>query len=236
MLDQFTAPLGYEAGDANLQRYVGNSPTNIVDPTGLDGKKIVETGIKGIKLFIEWLPNRNTGEIKILTKRGAELAIAKWILNPKTGELTCNVVATHGKNVLPGVAQSTLKKIMPTLIVEMSKNAQRVGGAWVLTRLADPAKTAGRLGLGSTAANTGKLGLGAVFSAFVIWLSMENTCQAAELPRPIRQEVDLDALGLSDEELLELSEAVEGTLSERELAWFEDRQRWLQREQDVVPK
>jgi hypothetical protein len=28
-------PLGFEAGDANLYRYVGNSPTNATDPTGL---------------------------------------------------------------------------------------------------------------------------------------------------------------------------------------------------------
>jgi hypothetical protein len=31
---RFDEPLGFEAGDANLYRYVGNSPTNFVDPTG----------------------------------------------------------------------------------------------------------------------------------------------------------------------------------------------------------
>jgi hypothetical protein len=29
-------PMGFEAGDANLYRYVGNSPTNYIDPYGLD--------------------------------------------------------------------------------------------------------------------------------------------------------------------------------------------------------
>jgi hypothetical protein len=29
-------PLGFEAGDANLYRYVGNNPTNATDPTGLE--------------------------------------------------------------------------------------------------------------------------------------------------------------------------------------------------------
>jgi hypothetical protein len=29
------SPLGFEAGDTNLQRYVGNNPTNLTDPTGL---------------------------------------------------------------------------------------------------------------------------------------------------------------------------------------------------------
>jgi hypothetical protein len=36
MLDQVADPLGYEAGDANLRRYVGNSPTNATDPSGLE--------------------------------------------------------------------------------------------------------------------------------------------------------------------------------------------------------
>jgi RHS repeat-associated protein len=29
-------PIGFSAGDTNLRRYVGNSPTNFVDPSGLD--------------------------------------------------------------------------------------------------------------------------------------------------------------------------------------------------------
>jgi hypothetical protein len=44
MLDQLADPLGYEAGDANLRRYVGNSPTDLTDPTGLSPWK----GIAGI--------------------------------------------------------------------------------------------------------------------------------------------------------------------------------------------
>jgi len=37
-LGQFTSedPIGFDADDANLRRYVGNSPTNATDPTGLD--------------------------------------------------------------------------------------------------------------------------------------------------------------------------------------------------------
>ncbi|MBM3999258.1 MAG: hypothetical protein FJ297_06925 [Planctomycetes bacterium] len=237
LFDRADDPLGFEAGDANVYRYVGNSPTNMIDPTGLDGQKTVETGIKGIKFFIEWLPNRNTGEIKILTKKGAELAIAKWVLNPTTGELTCNVVETHAKKVLPGVAQSTLKKIMPKLITEMTKNAQRIGGTWVITRLADPAKTGGRLGLGRAAGNAGRFGLGMAFATIMTWFSLENTCQAAEIPRPIRQDIDLEALGLTDEELLELSDSLEGTLSEEHQRWLEEAyQRRLRREQEAVAR
>jgi hypothetical protein len=39
MLDQVADPLGYEAGDANLRRYVGNSPTNATDPSGLEEQR-----------------------------------------------------------------------------------------------------------------------------------------------------------------------------------------------------
>jgi hypothetical protein len=35
MLDQVANPLGFEAGDANVSRYVGNAPTNATDPSGL---------------------------------------------------------------------------------------------------------------------------------------------------------------------------------------------------------
>jgi len=31
-------PIGFAGGDANLYRYVGNSPTNATDPSGLEGE------------------------------------------------------------------------------------------------------------------------------------------------------------------------------------------------------
>jgi|GEM_PF-5952270 len=34
--DALTTPLGFRAGDTNLNRYVGNSPTNFTDPSGLE--------------------------------------------------------------------------------------------------------------------------------------------------------------------------------------------------------
>lgn len=38
LLDHAADPLGYEAGDANLRRYVGNSPALLTDPEGLKSK------------------------------------------------------------------------------------------------------------------------------------------------------------------------------------------------------
>ncbi len=37
-LDRTGDPLGFEAGDTNVYRYVGNSPTNDTDPSGLQSK------------------------------------------------------------------------------------------------------------------------------------------------------------------------------------------------------
>jgi RHS repeat-associated protein len=37
-------PIGFAAGDSNLTRYVGNSPTNFVDPSGLEGLIWGESG------------------------------------------------------------------------------------------------------------------------------------------------------------------------------------------------
>jgi len=34
-------PMGFSAGDANLSRYVGNSTTNAIDPSGLDAEELV---------------------------------------------------------------------------------------------------------------------------------------------------------------------------------------------------
>lgn len=46
LIELFTsdAPLGYAAGDANLTRYVTNSPTNSIDPDGLEGRILGKGG------------------------------------------------------------------------------------------------------------------------------------------------------------------------------------------------
>lgn len=214
-------PIGFEAGDENLVRYVGNGVVNATDPSGLDGKKTVETGVKGIQLFIEWLPNRNTAEMKILTKRGAELAIVKWMVNRETGAVTGHIVARHGGKVLPGVAQATLRKITPKIAQEMADNVARIGGNWVLTRLADATRTGGRVSLGKASGTGLKFGIGLGLSAIGTWFSMQNTCQAAEIEQPVRKYLDWQSLGINEDELLELSDATEKLLPP-------DQQRWLE--------
>ena len=41
-------PIGFEGGDANLHRYVRNTPLNLIDPTGLFEFKYV--GSKGVDI------------------------------------------------------------------------------------------------------------------------------------------------------------------------------------------
>ena len=200
-------PKGFVAGQTNLYAYCGNSPVNATDPTGL-ANKTVETGIKGIRFFLEWFPNQATGEIKILTKRGAELAIAKYVLNPKTGQGVVNIVETHAGKVLPGIARSALAKIEPQLARQLTGIVERVGGEWALTRLANPAKTGGRLGLGRAAAGAGEFGIGTFLAAVFAWFTLENTCQAPEIPRPERIWIDPTQLGLTDDEISALLDLV----------------------------
>jgi predicted Zn-dependent protease len=53
------APLGFEAGDANLYRYVSNSPTNLVDPSGLDFKFAGEKMTLSVQLQVKWVDGKD---------------------------------------------------------------------------------------------------------------------------------------------------------------------------------
>jgi uncharacterized protein RhaS with RHS repeats len=52
-------PIGFEAGDSNLYRYVENNPTNRVDPSGLDSAWILDGKVGGplylVNPFGEWV-------------------------------------------------------------------------------------------------------------------------------------------------------------------------------------
>jgi RHS repeat-associated protein len=59
-------PIGFDAGDANLHRYAGNNPTNLSDPTGMDGMPtqptpggapLIENGVyRGQPIQVDRLP------------------------------------------------------------------------------------------------------------------------------------------------------------------------------------
>ncbi len=75
-------PIGFAAGDANLYRYVGNSPTNATDPSGLVEAK-VEADAFIPPAWVELVPNavflkgdnRNVSQTP-----GASSRIANWVV------------------------------------------------------------------------------------------------------------------------------------------------------------
>ena len=194
----------------------------VSDPTGLMPGKTVPAGYKGITFFIEWLPGHSTGEIAIIGRNGVQLARVKWILDQKTGQIVANVVEKRGGKVLPGVARSALKKIMPKLSAEMAKSVQRLGTEWVLTRLATPAVTGGRVGLDRYAGRAGRLGAGAILATLFAFFSLENSVGGGDIERPQVIQIDPQTLGLSQEEIATLVEALEADLPDEMRAWLEE--------------
>jgi RHS repeat-associated protein len=65
-------PIGFDAGDANLYRYVHNTPTNAIDPSGLKVKTYVHyttrlgglISAKGGHVTIFWIDNRQYAEFE----------------------------------------------------------------------------------------------------------------------------------------------------------------------------
>lgn len=74
ILDGMAEPLGFDAGDANLRRYVGNSPTNATDPSGLEeadpfpppARNANFTPISGHDAIIKYL------DVKVTYQKGQE--------------------------------------------------------------------------------------------------------------------------------------------------------------------
>ncbi|MFQ3649983.1 MAG: RHS repeat-associated core domain-containing protein [Gemmataceae bacterium] len=56
-------PLGYDAGDVNLYRYVGNTPTGRIDPMGLDWAETVASwiGVDNVRSWDNYLGDYRTG-------------------------------------------------------------------------------------------------------------------------------------------------------------------------------
>ncbi len=108
-------PIGFEAGDANLYRYVTNGPTNAVDPTGLDkvwpSLQLPETTVADpneapaqaeiVEFFIEdkhherfdLLGNGRGGlDITGLLNEKITLKVKVSAINPKTNHLSHTIV------------------------------------------------------------------------------------------------------------------------------------------------
>jgi hypothetical protein len=86
-------PIGFDAGDPNLYRYVGNNPTNGVDPSGLEEKNVVKPVVEGIFLlpflaakavapaetgqFIQGFEDRTRGALQLFPVADATVKVAE---------------------------------------------------------------------------------------------------------------------------------------------------------------
>jgi hypothetical protein len=83
LVDQ--SPCGFNAGDTNLYRYVGDNPTNATDPTGLFLIVTEDQKAKPIELFfgkdnVEYVPiPGKPGFFKVQLKPGAALHLQNYV-------------------------------------------------------------------------------------------------------------------------------------------------------------
>jgi RHS repeat-associated protein len=89
-------PIQFSAGDPNVRRYVGNSPTNSVDPSGLRAADapIVAKAKEALKLFVD-----------ALNAAGQRPATAVVAYDVKTGNMVTVTSGTVPTNIHPELAK-----------------------------------------------------------------------------------------------------------------------------------
>ena len=141
-------PIGFDGGDADLYRYVGNNPTNAVDPSGLKVVKVVNirTGLNGHdpNSFYIYVPDDErdplkyilnqvgpliysiTGNERIVPLTGSEMELVKAAgSNPKDQQYAAKVLNMAGP-VYPALVQFVIagkknkidNSVMETIIRE----------------------------------------------------------------------------------------------------------------------
>ena len=105
-----TRPLGFSGGDENLKRYVGNSPTNATDPSGLEEEPEVspvytppttrgnnsQAGIPWFNSQFQWVPGRSD-----LIKGLPRAEICDTLVKPRTTGITGTTNGTWDKSKMP---------------------------------------------------------------------------------------------------------------------------------------
>ncbi|GIW96382.1 MAG: hypothetical protein KatS3mg110_4423 [Pirellulaceae bacterium] len=208
-------PLGFAAGDPNLNRYAANLPLTRVDKSGREGREF-DTRLKDVKGILEWFPDQKRGEFKLILKRGRyseELVRFSIWLDEKGNLLHGTPVFSHGGRKLPGIGGSKIGKIATDLdnFVEIIVGKIAPGIKNIVITIG---KEAGKDAATETVEVTvGKIGAplwkrifgaaaGAFFGAIADVLINPNTAYAAEPPRPIFREVNPNDIGLTDEDVI----------------------------------
>jgi RHS repeat-associated protein len=112
-------PIGFSAGDANLTRYVGNNPTNWVDPSGEQSKATADVVIYQDRVRTGGLSTGNGWGVNTLrgggnTGSGGNSGVGSYVrTNPTVGNYgSPRSLIQNSSNVLPG--NSTTPNNNPT--------------------------------------------------------------------------------------------------------------------------
>ncbi len=121
-------PLGFKAGDVNLYRYVGNNPTNMVDPSGLAGKGAMTYSLGGGvgHAYVEWFPDQGVAEMKVFDKQGNELVRYRW--DKATNRI--ETITRHGGKNLPGISRNFLNQTSKGIGHCQKVMVTKAGGTW----------------------------------------------------------------------------------------------------------
>jgi RHS repeat-associated protein len=115
-------PIGFLAGDANLNRYVGNGPTNANDWSGHEEDR--SFGRRSLEWLFSWIPGVRSFELDVKANRDA---ISRLDEQLRDGQFDNGETLTvgRGRNVSEGTA--SLMEGMARASAEMSASA----GMWV---------------------------------------------------------------------------------------------------------
>ena len=122
-------PSGFDAGDTNLYRYVGNAPTVFTDPSGLQqrpGSRTVNLG-EDASAFVEWNPESGWAEISVRNRQGEEVGRYRW---QRTNPDEIVSVSTHRGRTVPGISDSLMRRISLSLNNQLKIMVERAGGSW----------------------------------------------------------------------------------------------------------
>ena len=184
-----------EKGGVLLYAIAVNDCIDGYDILGLGGSKTV-TYSRRFSAYLEWFPEQACGEIKVLD-RGAEVMRFRY----DAAKATVEQILEHSGS-LRGISASAMRKIAPDILKSLETVVQRVGGRWILTRLATDKviETSGRAVIGRF--------LGSVIVT-ALMVALEPSTAAAPEPEPLFRFFDIsDDVGkiLADEGVAPLIE------------------------------
>ena len=108
------APIGFEAGDANLYRYAGNSPVIYVDPSGLCGGADNGIYIPQLAEYGRWQTQANTAD---WAEQSRQAQVDSWIAALAKGAAAGRKIPTSNE---PGFFSKLWGKVADTAIAIVS--------------------------------------------------------------------------------------------------------------------